>query len=109
MIKRETYSLLAMIEEYYEQFQVDQSKLDLWHEALKENELEELKQNLMAFVRVSPYPPKVSDLFSKAPAGRTIPGLDETKRILSMKKQPASADVIVREGSKIKEILGIAK
>jgi hypothetical protein len=35
MIKRETYALMSMIQVYYDQFDVDQMKVDLWHEALK--------------------------------------------------------------------------
>jgi hypothetical protein len=42
MIKRETFSLLSMIQVYYEHFEVEQMKLDLWHEAVKSYELEEL-------------------------------------------------------------------
>jgi hypothetical protein len=31
MTKRETFSLLSMIQAYYDQFEVDQMKVDVWH------------------------------------------------------------------------------
>lgn len=82
MIKRETYSLLSMIEVYYDQFKVDQRKVDLWHEALQNYELEDLKKELVTFVLYSSYPPKVTDLVPKTPVGTNIPNLAETKDIV---------------------------
>ena len=42
MTKRETFSLLSMIQAYYDHFEVDQMKVDVWHEALKSYEMEDL-------------------------------------------------------------------
>src|SRR6476619_3240572 len=94
MIKRETYTIMSMIQVYYDQFDLDQTKVDLWHEALKIYQLEDLKQNLLCFVRNSHFPPKVSDLVPKASSGHTIPNLDETKGIVHREYQPVSAERI---------------
>ncbi|MBS4214949.1 hypothetical protein [Neobacillus rhizophilus] len=36
MNKRETFALLKMISVFYEQFNFDQEKVNLWHDALKD-------------------------------------------------------------------------
>jgi hypothetical protein len=109
MIKRETYSLLSMIQVYYDQFEVNQMKVDLWHEALKSYELQELKQNLSSYVRDSPYPPKVSDLVPKACRWSLIPNSDETLKMIYPKEKRASKETRLREGAKIQKILGIVR
>lgn len=109
MIKRETFSLLSMIQTYYDQFEVDQMKVDVWHEALKNNELEELKRNLLSFVRRSPYPPKVSDLVPQAISWNSIPNVEETREIIHPKVKLASLETVRRETAKIDKILGIVR
>ena len=98
-----------MIQGYYDQFEVDQMKVDLWHEALKSYELEDLKQNLLNLVRNSQYPPKVSDLISKASSWNSIPNVEETKDILNQKVKLASEETVRREKAKIDKILGIVR
>lgn len=109
MTKRETFSLLSMIQAYYDQFEVDQMKVDVWHEALKSYALEEMKQNLLSFVKKSPYPPKVSDLVPQAISWNSIPNVEETKGIIYPKLKLASAETVRRETAKIDKLLGVVR
>ncbi|MDR7001361.1 replicative helicase loader/inhibitor [Neobacillus niacini] len=88
MIKRETFDLLKKIHVFYEQFVVDQEKLDLWHEVLKEYSLEKVQKNLFAFAQKSSVPPKVSDLTQKS--ALTIPDVEETRKIIYKRLKPAN-------------------
>nr|WP_310363280.1 replicative helicase loader/inhibitor [Neobacillus drentensis] len=75
MTKKEIFSLMQLIEVYYEQFKVTQEKLDGWHSVLSKYSYEKLHGNLMEFVVHSPHPPKISDLVqSPSGGGRPIPG-----------------------------------
>jgi hypothetical protein len=94
MIKRETFSLLSMIRVYYDQFEVDQMKVDLWHEAMKSYKLEDMKKNLFTFVLHSSFPLKVTDLVPKTAVGSAIPNLDETKEIVGKGDQRVSSRFI---------------
>jgi hypothetical protein len=109
MIKREIFSLLSMIQVYYDQFEVDQMKVDGWHEALRSYELEDLKRNLLSFVRKSPYPPKVSDLVPQSVSCHSIPNVEETREIIYPNIKLASVETVRRETAKIDKILGIVR
>lgn len=109
MTKRETFSLLSTIRECYDQFDFDQKKVDAWHEALKTYELEDLKRNLLSFVKISPYPPKVSDLVPKAISWNSIPNVEETREIIYPKVKLASEEIVRRETAKIDKLLGIVR
>ncbi|MDM5227210.1 replicative helicase loader/inhibitor [Cytobacillus sp. NJ13] len=110
MTKRETYTLLALISVYYNQFEVNQQKIDYWHEVLKHHEIEDLRLNLLRHVEVSPYPPKISDLVRKSAAvSRAIPDCRDTAFIVPIPWKPASEEVVQAELAKMREILGIAR
>ncbi|WP_420490519.1 replicative helicase loader/inhibitor [Neobacillus drentensis] len=64
MIKRETFALLTRITVFYDQFEVNQEKVNLWHEVLREYPLTEIQGNLLTFVRNSSYPPKLAELIA---------------------------------------------
>lgn len=110
MTKRETYTLLALIAVYYEQFEVNQQKIDSWHEVLKSHGIEELRRNLLRHVEESPYPPKISDLVRKTAAvSRAIPDCRDTASIVPSAWKPASEAVVQAELAKMREILGIRR
>ncbi|MBS4178131.1 replicative helicase loader/inhibitor [Lederbergia citrea] len=110
MTKRETFTLLALIAVYYEQFDFDQKKVDSWHQVLKEHHIDQLKNNLIRHVSSSPYPPKISDLIRKPETGaRVIPNVEETTYIITHSWMPASEEVVQAELVKIREILGIER
>ncbi|MEK3822906.1 hypothetical protein MKY20_27955 [Cytobacillus sp. FSL W8-0315] len=110
MTKRETYTLLALIAVYYEQFEVNQQKIDYWHEVLRHHEVEDLRQNLLQHVEVSPYPPKISDLMRKSAAvSRAIPDCRDSAFIVPISWKPASEEVVQAELAKMREILGIVR
>lgn len=109
MTKRETFSLMARIAVYYEQFELDQKKLDSWHEVLKDCNLEELEAALQAHVSTSVYPPKIADLLKKPQETRVVPGPEETKRITAGNEKPASREVMQSELEKVRAILGIGR
>lgn len=73
--KKEIFSLMKLIEVYYDQFKITQEKLDSWHLVLSKYSYEKLHENLLAFVVHSPHPPKISDLVQNSSGGgRCIPG-----------------------------------
>ncbi|KAF0822784.1 MULTISPECIES: hypothetical protein [Cytobacillus] len=110
MTKRETYTLLALIAVYYEQFEVNQLKIDYWHEVLQHHEVEDLRLNLLRHVEVSPYPPKISDLVRKSAAvSRAVPDCRDTAYIVPTSWKPAREEVVQAELAKMREILGIAR
>jgi hypothetical protein len=88
---------------------VDQEKVDVWYEALKNYEFEDLKRNLLSFVSKFPYPPKVSDLVPKAISWNLIPNVEETRQIIYPKVKPASEETVRRESAKIDKLLGIVR
>ncbi|OLS37289.1 hypothetical protein [Bacillus sp. MRMR6] len=77
MNKKEIYTLMVLIEAYYEKFQFDQYKLDSWHVVLRKYSFERAHENLLEFVAHSPNPPKISDLFNNSSGGRYIPRIYE--------------------------------
>ncbi|MFJ7727880.1 replicative helicase loader/inhibitor [Neobacillus sp. NPDC097160] len=109
MTKRGTFELLKKIAVFYDQFVVDQEKVNLWHEMLKDYSLKETQANLHEFVRSSPFPPKIADLVQKSGGTKGIPTLEETKKLITAKYKPASEELIQRELSKMRAILGIGR
>lgn len=110
MSKRETFQLLSIIAVFYEQFTVDQKKVDLWHEVLKNDSFENLQQRLFVFVKGSPYPPKISDLIPKDPrSAQNIPDKDETRILVKQTPVPASPEVAERYLAEMRKILGIER
>jgi hypothetical protein len=105
-MKRETFELLKKIAVYYDPFVVDQEKVNLWHEVLKGYAFDEIQGNLLAFVKGSAFPPKLSDLISKSTNPQTIPNVEETMKLTSRLK-PASEIVVQRELARMRAILGI--
>ena len=110
MTKRETFTLLALIAVYYEQFEVNQEKIDTWHKALKAYSFEELEENLLAHVAASPYPPKIAQLIQKKQVdSRAIPSLEETSQLIYKQEDPARPSVIEEELAKMRKILDIRR
>ncbi|WHY03428.1 replicative helicase loader/inhibitor [Neobacillus sp. DY30] len=73
MNKKELYTLMVLIQAYYEKFQFDQQKLDAWHMVLQKYTYERVHEQLLNFVVDSPHPPKISDLVQNTSWGRDIP------------------------------------
>jgi hypothetical protein len=71
--KKELYTLMKIIEVYFDQFKITQEKLDHWYLVLSKYTYERLHNNLLEFVANSPHPPKISDLVKNPPGGRYIP------------------------------------
>jgi hypothetical protein len=109
MIKRETFELLKQIAIFYDQFVVNQEKVNLWHEILKDSSFEAAQENLYAYVKESAYPPKVSDLIQKSSQAMTTPNSNETKKIIKKRLLPANEEVVQKELAKMREILGIVR
>src|SRR5690606_2618454 len=110
MTKRETFTLLALIAVYYEQFEVNQEKIDTWHKALKPYSFAELEENLLAHVAASPYPPKIAQLIAKKQVdSRAIPSLEVTSQRMEMETSPAQTSVIGMELEKTRSIPDIKR
>ncbi len=110
MTKREVFVLLGMISVYYDQFEVDQNKIDLWYEALKGNSFVKMEENLMAFVAESVYPPRIANLVKKSyELVRTVPTMEETHAMFTSHWETANKETIQAELSKLREILGIRR
>ncbi|MEH7523577.1 replicative helicase loader/inhibitor [Bacillus sp. JJ1503] len=110
MTKRETFHLMTLISMYYEQFELNQEKVNLWNQVLKGFSVDQLHRNLLDFVAESPYPPKISDLIRKpAAVSRVVPSCDDTMHILHIDYRPASREVVERELARMRKILGIRR
>ncbi|RHW43470.1 hypothetical protein D1B31_02075 [Neobacillus notoginsengisoli] len=110
MTKREIYTILKMTASYYDQFVIDQEKVDNWHKVLKESTFEQCEQRLMYYAAASPYPPKLCDFANKpAGAGRAIPNCQETLEVLWQTDKQASNEVAKFHMEKIRKILGIER
>jgi hypothetical protein len=109
MIKKETFQLLKTISTYYDQFVISQEKVDLWHGVLKPYQSEVIEENLIGFVKESPYPPKIADLLPKRSGVMTVPSAGETKFILTTRHKPASQAVVQQELANMRAILGITR
>ena len=106
MIKRETFELLKRIAVFYDQFVVNQEKVNLWHEVLKDYTFDEIQGALFVFVKGSSFPPKLSDIIPQATNSMTVPNFAETKK-RTLRLEPASEMVVQRELAKMRAILGI--
>ncbi|NRD79796.1 hypothetical protein HPT25_20890 [Bacillus sp. BRMEA1] len=109
MIKRETFELLKQIAVFYDQFEVNQEKVNLWHQMLRDSNFEDVRNNLYTYVKESAFPPKVSDLMAKSTPAMTTPNTDETKEIMKKRSTPAREDVVQRELANMRAILGIVR
>jgi hypothetical protein len=108
--KRETYALLEQIYLYYEQFEINQQKIDGWHEVLKDFSYEPLHRNLVKYVMLSSFPPKICDLISTSDRlSRVIPDVTETATNLKNDQPPANEDVVKAELANIRKLLGIQR
>lgn len=109
MNKRETFALLKMISVFYEQFSLDQEKVNLWHDAIKDLTFVDMEENLLKHVRQSPFPPKVSELYIKSSVPGIVPNPDETRFILTRHYVPANREVVQMELANIRKVLSIER
>ncbi|MDQ0220742.1 hypothetical protein ELQ35_02130 [Peribacillus cavernae] len=110
MTKNELFTIFELIIVYYDQFEIDQKKVDARHEVLRTCSFEKVKERLLSFVSVSTFPPKVSDLAgSGAAVSRAIPDYQETVVILKTHQKPAANKVIQQELANMRNILGIRR
>lgn len=115
--KKETFELMTIISDFYEHFEITQSKIDSWHSALKDCEFEKLKENLLLYSRENKFPPKIADLIKEKPKTldrmNAIPNADETLSYLYSQKNREYTDEeklnIERHKAEIRKILGIGK
>lgn len=110
MTKRELFSLMQLVREYYEQFEFDQAKLDAWYLVLKEEDFACVRERIVEYVARFPNPPRVSELMKKNTVfSRAVPDLEETEANLVVSVRRASAEVVRDQLAKMREILGIRR
>lgn len=113
--KKETFELLTIIGDFYDQFEISQSRIDSWHLAIKDYEFDKLKENLLSYSRENKFPPKITDLIGEKSKTldrmNAIPNVIETKRYLDSygpieytEEEKAS---IEKSKAQIRKILGI--
>lgn len=116
MTKTQTFEIITLIKDFYEQFEINQGKIDAWHLVLKSCEFEKVKNNLLTYCKENVYPPKVADLIKEKskPLDRinAIPDVEETRRYLeslSINREFTDEEKQSIEKSKaeIRKILGI--
>jgi hypothetical protein len=116
MNKKQTFEILTLIQNFYEQFDINQNKIDAWHLVLKNFDLDKVKDNLLQYCRSSIYPPKVADLIKDKPKildrMNAIPGVEETRFYLNSFPNPEEftdeqKQSIEQSKAKIRQILGI--
>lgn len=110
MTKKELFQLLQILRHYYEQFELNQEKLDVWYTVLCCEEFDVVKRNLENYVKYSVYAPKISDLVRKEDTlTYLVPNSEETKISLPTSVQTSSDEVVQTELAKMRRILGIER
>jgi hypothetical protein len=114
--KKETFEILELIKDFYDQFEINQSRIDSWHLVMKNCDFETVKNNLLVYSRENIFPPKVADLLKEKPNTldrmNAIPDVEETSRYLrslNQKGEYTEVQLLSIEQSKaqIRKILGI--
>lgn len=114
--KKQTFEILSMISELYDQFEITQNRIDAWHLALKNSDFEVIENNLFEYAKANRFPPKIADLHqikSENAIDRmnAIPNADETRTYLQsmeLPKETKEEKVLIEESkAKIRKILGI--
>jgi hypothetical protein len=113
--KNETFELFELIQEFYDQFEITQSRIDAWHLVIKDCDFNTIKGNLLQYCRENIYPPKVADLVKDKSKGldrmNAIPNVEETRNYLNAYQKVKYTDEqlqsIEQSKSKIRKILGI--
>jgi len=114
--KKQTFEILTMIKEYYEQFEITQSKIDAWYLALKDYEYDIILRNLVQYSKEHKFAPKIADLISEKTNEvdriHAIPNVEETLEYLHSisRKTEISEDeqqLVEKSKEKIRKILGI--
>lgn len=117
MTKKQVFEILSLINEFYEHFDITQSKIDSWALLLKNSDFETVKDNLFKHCRTNKFPPKVSELLLEKTIiidrMNAIPNAEETRAYiesLSQKKEltEQQKNQIELEKSKIRGILGLS-
>jgi hypothetical protein len=81
--KKEVFQLLEDIKAIWDNFDVTQKKLDLWHEVLKETDFAIVQGNFMNYLKAgNEFAPKPGQLIKKENRDRYIPSHEETKQYL---------------------------
>ncbi|MGD7021756.1 replicative helicase loader/inhibitor [Rossellomorea vietnamensis] len=114
MTKEQVFEVLVLFRETYNNFHFDQSKINIWHDLLKDKDPEVIKQNARELVLNSKFPPSLSELVNKVeeiPSGPAVPTVEETQEIMRRraenKRNAARPEVIEAELAKIRKILNI--
>jgi hypothetical protein len=114
--KKETFELLTLIKDFYDQFEITQNRIDSWHMVIKNCDFESLKKNLLLYCRENIFPPKVADLIKEKPKildrMNAVPDVQETRRYLaSLNRQGEYTEEqlqsIEQSKAQIRKILGI--
>ena len=120
MLKNEVIDLLQDLEILYPgKFKIESTRIvELWHNALADQDAAIIKRNLSRYVKGNSWPPGISDLMEFDHSGPAIPNAEQTKaRMLAEEKRIAEVRAerekngdaeIEAAKAKIREILGIA-
>jgi len=113
--KKQTFEILSLIREFYEQFEITQPKIDSWHLVLKSYDFEMVKENLLKYCKTNKFAPKVADLIQEKTIVldrmNAIPSVEETHEYLKTLNRPEynkeDLQQIAESKAEIRKILGI--
>jgi hypothetical protein len=122
MIKAQTFEIMEIIQQFY-RFDIDQRKIDSWHNILQAYEFDMVMSNLEKYVKYNQYPPGIADLLdeSKGYDGGfvrpVVPSYEETQKYLRKQEEQAAAvandpktiEARERARAEIAKILGLSK
>lgn len=112
MIKKETFAILTEIKSYWDRFEIDQDRIDKWHQLLQDYDFTEIMNNLNEYVKTNRFAPSISDLI-KVPErrDRAIPNNQETKDMLASWEKETANKIPEKEADEhlanIRKLLGI--
>lgn len=101
MTKKDVLRLLRLIVQHYPSSEaVSQERIDLWYQSLKKCPSEQVFAKYEQYVKNSPYPPKISDVYVRRVSENPYHGIN--KEIEVWKKNAATAEEISKIVASVK-------
>lgn len=116
MTKEQVFEILKFIGEFYDFFEITQSKIDAWYTVLKDYDFDMVMENAKEHVKRNDYPPKVSQLLRERerevfrdPA-LAVPSVEETRKMLAeMEEWEKRAQTLETKKARRKSLIETAK
>jgi len=86
MTKKETFQILKLIQQFYERFEINQDKIDAWHDVLQAEDFNAVYSILKSVVKTNKFPPTIAEILPTKQLNGVM-GVEATKAHLDKLKQ----------------------